>query len=203
MPTIVSTEDFKSGQLFIPNSQSVPDIGNGEVSAVQELQSFIDKYEKLLLVNALGIVQYNELKLNQEQVSGKWFDLINGKEYGDKVWIGLKPIIASFVYCKYLENDKTYYTTVGIERSQSKNSISVNPTADIVEVWNSFIEMYQGIFNCDYSIYFYPYFYLGNWDFENSDKNTYDSLSEYLKAFPNDYSKDFFRHYELKNSLGL
>lgn len=202
MPAILTSDYFKSGELFIPNSIAVPDIQNGSVTAVDELQSFIDKYEKVLLVDVLGIEQYNTLKENQSETSGIWFDLISGKEYENKVWSGLKPLIASFVYCKYLENDKSYYTTVGIERSKAKNSISVNPTENIVEVWNSFVEMYQGSFNCDYR-FLQPIFYFEGWDLGNFRNKTYASLNEYLKAFPDDYSSEYFQGYEFRNRLGL
>ena len=202
MPTIVTTDYFKSGELFIPNSFAVPDIQDGAVSAQDELQSFIDKYEKLLLVGVLGIEQYNLLIANQEQISGKWFDLINGKEYENKVWAGLRPLIASFVYCKYLENDKSYYTTVGIERSKAKNSVSVNPTLKLTEVWNSFVEMYQGAFDCDWR-YLQPIFYFEGWDLGNYRNSTYASLIDYLREFPDDYSTDYFVGYEVKNRFGL
>ena len=202
MPTIVTTDYFKSGELFIPNSFIVPDIQDGAVSAQDELQSFIDKYEKLLLVGVLGIEQYNLLIANQEQTSGKWFDLINGKKYENKVWAGLRPLIASFVYCKYLENDKSYYTTVGIERSKAKNSVSVNPTLKLTEVWNSFVEMYQGAFDCDWR-YLQPIFYFEGWDLGNYRNSTYASLIDYLRAFPDDYSTDYFLGYEVKNRFGL
>ena len=202
MPTILTSYYFKSGELFIPNSVAVPSINPNNPNAVDNLQSFIDKYEKTLLVDVLGIDQYNTLRANQSQTSGIWFDLINGKEYENKVWAGLKPLIASFVFCKYLENDKSYYTSVGMERSKAENSISVNPTEKIVEVWNSFIEMYQGSFNCDYR-FLQPIFYFEGWDLGNYRNKTYASLIDYLKAFPDDYSVEYFVGYQPKNRFGL
>lgn len=202
MPTILTSEYFKSGELFIPNSVEVPSIQSGSNNAISELNSFIEKYEKILLVDVLGIVQYNLLKTSQTQTSGIWFDLINGKEYDNKVWAGLKPLIASFVFCKYLENDKSYYTTLGIERSRAENSTSVNPTEKLVEIWNSFIEMYQGSFDCDWR-YLQPIFYFEGWDLGNYGNSTYASLVEYLKAFPDSYSTDYFNRYEFKNRFGI
>jgi len=202
MPAILTSDYFKSGELFIPNSVAVPSINPNTPTAVDNLQSFIDKYEKILLVDVLGIEQYNTLIDNQSQTSGIWFDLINGKEYENKVWEGLKPLIASFVFCKYLENDKSYYTGVGMERSKAENSISVNPTEKIVEVWNSFIEMYQGSFNCDYR-FLQPIFYFEGWDLGNYRNKTYASLIDYLKAFPDDYSVEYFVGYQPKNRFGL
>lgn len=202
MPAILTSNYFKSGELFIPNSVAVPSINPNTPNAVDNLQSFIDKYEKILLVDVLGIVQYNTLLANQSQTSGIWFDLISGKEYDNKVWAGLKPIIASFVFCKYLENDKSYYTGVGMERSKAENSIPVNPTEKIVEVWNSFVEMYQGSFNCDYR-FLQPIFYFEGWDLGNFRKKTYASLIDYLRAFPDDYSTEYFVGYEAKNRFGL
>lgn len=208
MPAIIDYTYFQNEPLFIPNTVPVPDIQDGTVTATEQLDSFIDAYEKLLLVNALGIVQYNELKLNQDELSGKWHDLIEGKEYGDKVWTGLKPIIASFVFCKYAENDKSYYTGVGMERSDSKNSISVNPTEKITEIWNSFIEMYGGSFESCGNYWYFPYLYFSGWNFnrwnyDNYAKNSFVSLRQFLKDFPEDYSSEFFKDYFYKNRFGI
>lgn len=202
MPAILTSSYFNTGELFIPNSVDVPSINPNNPTAVDNLQSFIDKYEKILLVDVLGIEQYNTLIDNQSETSGVWFDLINGKEYENKVWAGLKPLIASFVFCKYLENDKSYYTSVGMERSKAENSISVNPTEKIVEVWNSFVEMYQGSFNCDYR-FLQPIFYFEGWDLGNYRNKTYASLIDYLRSFPDDYSVEYFVGYQPKNRFGL
>jgi len=203
MPTILDTTYFQSGELFIPNSITVPDIQDGinMPDPEDELQSFIDKYEKILLVDVLGIVQYNEMMADEEP-DGKWFEFKNGKEYGNKIWTGIKPLIASYVYVKYAENDKSYYTGVGMERSNAKNSTSVNPTLKLTEVWNSFVEMYQGYFQCDWR-YLQPIFYFEGWDLGNFKNSTYASLNEFLKAFPDDYNTEYFKRYEVKNRWGL
>lgn len=202
MPAILTSAYFKSRELFIPNSIAVPDIQDGSVNAVAEIDAFIEKYEKILLVDALGLAQYNLLIANRNATTGKWSDLINGKEYTNKVWLGLKPVIASFVYVKYLENDKSYYTTLGIERSQAKNSVSINPTENIVEVWNNFVEMYQGACNHE-GRYLQPIFYFEGWSFDSLNNSPYASLKEYLMDFPADYTFDTFRRYEIKNRWGL
>jgi len=202
MPAILTSDYFKSGELFIPNSVAHPSTDPDAPSDVDKLNLFIERYEKILLVDALGIEQYNTLKENQDDTTGKWFELINGKEYDNKVWAGLRPVIASFVFCKYLENDKSYYTGVGMERSKAENSINVNPTEKIVEIWNSFVEMYQGSFNCDYR-FLEPIFYFEGWDLGNYRNKTYASLADFLKAFPDEYSSEYFKGYHFKNRFGL
>jgi len=201
MPTIVSPTDFQNEPLFIPNSIEVPDIQDNSVNAVDNLQLFIDQYERLLLVNVLGITQYNVLKENQSQSSGIWKSLIDGKEYDGKLWLGLKPLIKAYVFYNYLFNDKSYYTTVGIERSASKNSLSINPTENLVEVWNNFVEMYQGLY-CDFN-FWQPIFYFEGWDYGRYENKSFVTLSEYLKDLPGDYSTEYFKRYEVKNRLGL
>lgn len=204
MPAILTTSYFNTGELFIPSTQNVPDIQDNVPSAQAELTLFIEKYEKILLVNALGVVQYNELMAHLSDTSGKWYDFIIGKEYDNKVWTGIKPVIATFVFCKYLLNDKSYYTGVGMERSNAKNSASVNPTLKLTEVWNSFVELYGYDYRCDYTFY-YPFFYFESWYWEwnNHKDKTFVSLKQFLDDFPEDYSTEYFKYYEVENRFGL
>jgi len=200
MPTISKNTDFK-GEFFIPNAVVMPNIG-GAPTATQEIDLFIEKYEKMLLVESLGIVQYNEL-ISDVETSGKWFDLKNGKEYDDKIWVGLKSITIPFIFYHYLKNDKSIYSTTGIQRPDSENSTSVNPTLKLVESWNCFIEAYQGINNCDW-YFLQPIFYFEGWDYWNNPNNSsYVSFRQYISSFTDDYDTKFLKRYEPINRFGL
>lgn len=200
MPTITKNTDFK-GDFFIPNSVVIPNKG-GAPNAKSEVELFIEKYEKLLLVNSLGVIQYNAL-IADVSASGKWYDLKNGKEYDGKIWVGLKSITIPFIFYHYLKNDKTFYSTTGIQRPDSENSTSVNPTLSLVESWNYFVEAYQGLNHCNW-YFLQPIFYFEGWDYwNNQNKSSYVSLKEYLSYFKDDYDSSFFKHYEMINRFGL
>lgn len=199
MPTITKNTDFKE-EFFIPNAVVIPNNG-GAPNAIRQIDLFIEKYERLLLVNVLGTVQYKEL-IENEETEGKWFDLKNGKEYDGKLWLGLKSVTVPFIFYHYLKNDKTQYSTTGIQRPDSENSTSVNPTLNLVESWNSFIEVYQGVNFCDwYNLQ--PIFYFEGWNFHNPNNSSFVSLKAFLTSQPEDYDTSFFKHYELINRLGL
>lgn len=195
MPTIIDRSIFV-GELFIPNTETVPDIQSGNPSNQDKLTLAIEKYERLLLVNALGITQYNELISDIGAVNGKWYDLINGKTYDNKRFEGLKQIIAYYVYVNFLKYEGAQFTTVGLERSQAKNSVSVIPTDRLVDFWNTFVGMYQYTGDCT-CFYLYPFVLSGNYN------GSYVSLYQYLSDNSADYSTDYFRIYAIQNVLGI
>lgn len=192
MPTIVSISDFK-GELFIPNAVAVPDIHAGtQPNNINKLTLAIEKYERLLLVGALGVVQYNELIAGIPDTSGKWYDMINGKEYGDKIFPGLKPIIAYNVYVNFLKYEPVQFDTTGLERPNAKNSTSIDSRGQMAEYWNTFVNMYQGLPHCG------CFFYWGDYT-----TGTFVTLEEYLRDFPEDYNTGFFQYYRIQNHMGI
>jgi hypothetical protein len=194
MPTIIDTSIF-TGDLFISNSVATPDIHGGtQPNNINKLTLAIQKYEKLLLVNALGIVQYNALIAASGDTSGKWYDLINGKEYGDKAFPGIKPIIAYNVYVNFLKHDPVQFNTTGLERSDAKNSTSVDSRGQMADYWNTFVDMYQGMPHCGCFLY---------WFTDYDRKRTYVTLEQYLRDFPDDYNFGFFQYYRTQNHLGI
>jgi hypothetical protein len=192
MPTIATKSDF-TGELFIPNTVSVPDIHGGtQPNNVDKLTLAIERYEKLLLVNALGVVQYEALMAALEEPSGIWYDMINGKTYGDKVFPGLKPIIAYNVYVNFLKHETVQFTTVGLEQSRAKNSYDIDPRGQLAEFWNTFVNMYQGVPHCG------CFFFWGT-----TVTGTFVTLEQYIKDFPDDYNSGFFNYYRIQNHLGI
>ena len=204
MPTIISASYFKD-KLFIPNSVVVPDIqspSNGAPTNISKLDGFIEKYERLLLVNALGSTQYTELMSHLEDTTGKWYDLINGKTYDNKVYNGLKDIIGYYVYVCFLKYDHSQYNTTGIERSNAANSLSQTNTDRLIDFWNEFVVMYQSGYEpcgCSGSVWRFPFFW---YDMYGSESNLV-SLYQFLSDNNSDYTIEWFRFYEIQNTLGV
>jgi len=184
MPTIIDKSIFQL-ELAIPNSQSVPSIGITPTNQ-DKLTLAIEKYERLLLVNALGITQYNELKAALTETSGKWYDLINGVSNFE----GIKPIIARYVYVNFLKYDQSVYATTGMERANAQNATNVLHTERLIDFWNTFVYMYQGYNSCCVC----P---------PNGVNRNMISLYEYLVSRPDDYSISNFCIYQIQNVLGL
>lgn len=201
MPTIITTDYFKV-KLFIPNAVSVPDIqspyGDDAPGNSDKLSLFIEQYERLLLVNALGVTQYNELLAHLDDTEGIWYDLINGKEYDNKAFNGLKDIIAYFVYVHFLKYESVQFSTTGLERSNAKNSTSVDPTSRLVEYWNEFVEMYQYEECFCWCFPFYPF-----GTSTDTSASNFVSLYKFLKDHSEDYSTTYFKFYQLANVLGI
>jgi hypothetical protein len=145
-------------ELLIANSQDLAPnsnlLGNTKV-----LNSLIDKYERLALIETLGYDLYSELQTNLELFEGaeyqtvkesadqKWKDLVNGCdiEIDDFKYRfdGLKPrgtFLADYIYCKFMLNDAKNHTGVGMVSSESNNATKVNSTQKIVEVWNGMVD---------------------------------------------------------------
>jgi len=203
MPTVL-TPSYFTGKLFIPNSIGVPDIGEPYGDAVpsntDKLANAIEKYERILLVNALGNGQYQELLLHLSDPDGKWYNLINGQAYDNKVWNGIKDVIAYYVYVNFLKYDNTQYNTTGIERVKGKNAVSVEPIYRLIDMWNEFVGLYQHT-DCFCPCSLFPWFY-GGW-FEDYGKSNFVSLYAYLEDNKDIFNVDLFRFYRTQNVLGV
>lgn len=217
---IIDSSYFTNGELFIPNNKDLSARPVGSPSVIEALDTFIDKYERDLLLNALGVTLYNELisqftngelKIDAPQ---KWVDLVKGSEYTINgktfIWDGLigyakNSLIAFYVYCNYMRNNETTYTTTGVVKNTAKNADNVSFTPKYIKAWNTFIEQYQSEFGSDPRIIIN---YFGNVGLDYySNKNVKVSLYQYLldqndldaNSFP-----DFeFKFYETENSFGI
>lgn len=203
MPNIINTTFF-TGDLFIPlaanNITTVPTMQTPNNNTV--LADLITEYEKLLLVNALGLTAYNELQTalaDLPSADQKWKDLVNGVEYDGKIWEGLnnaKSVIAYYVYCQYVEKNPDFLTAMGTAKPNSENAILVNPTQRLVNFWEVFLNKYQ--MNCNMRDGVFTWFYI-------HDNNVNVSLFQFLNDKKEDYSFDAskFKFYNPKNSFGL
>jgi len=220
--SIVTLDNFNSGILFIPNNR--PKNAGGDNSNVQNsLQLFIDVFERELLINALGITLYEEFEDElPNPTTQKWIDLLNGKTYSingkSYRWDGLtgangQSLIAYYVYCQYLRNDQSIYTTAGVVLPDASNSQNADPTPKYISAYNRFIDSYQGDYNHNNNGSNNPNIIINNFgmiglDYYGSRNNNFSNLYQYLtdqntlnnpEPFP-----DFeFTFYHRENSWGV
>lgn len=190
---MILDRSYFTGKLFIPNVQAVPDIHGGTQPNNQDkLTDAIAKYERLMLVNAIGITQYEALVAaidTPDYIEGNiWYDLVNGKTYDNKRYEGLKPLIAYYVYVNFLKYDVVQYNTTGLQRSNAANAVNVTNRERIVDYWNTFVNMYQ-----------YP---MGFGCGVNTAGN-FVSLRQYLYDYREVYNVDYFGYYQIQNDLGI
>jgi len=219
MATIIDNTYFEKGSLYIPNNKDINVAPVDTPSSQSELDFFIEKYERELLLNAFGVTLYNEL---QSQIPNptiqKWIDLINGSDYTDadgevKRWDGLKgnlsqSVIAFFVYCEYLRNDNEAYATVGTVKNNAKNADNVDATPKYIKAWHQFIDFYQGQNYCTPQVIVNRSGMIGL-DYYGEGNKVQVSLYQYLMdantlddtSFP-DFD-NYFKFYRTKNSFGI
>lgn len=156
---IINSDYFLTKAVYIPNVVAQPSIGGNTPSALSTLTDEIEEKEAELLLAALGYEQFAEL-MAQFNSDGtyvttpvqKWVDLVDGKEYNGKKWKGLRyeagdkkiSLIAYYVFFYYLQEDFTTYSTTGIQAAKAENSVSQTPNQKQAQVWNKFVDMYNG-----------------------------------------------------------
>ena len=215
---IIDATYFEKGSLYIPNNKDISAAPLSEGSAMSEIEFFIDKYERELLLNALGVTLYNLLVTAMDDLPSadqKWQDLVNGKDYtiNSKThrWEGLKgynkqSLIAFYVYCQYLRNDESTYTTTGVVQNTAKNAENYNPTGKYINAWSSFMCQYQkdNYYNEPRVIY-NGSGEMGLDYFNNNDvqRSLYQYLTDANELDPTAFPDFEFRFYNIKTSLGI
>jgi hypothetical protein len=219
MGNVTDNTYYQKGKKFIPNNNNL----NTEISGVpnngSELDYFIAKYERELLIGALNITLYNELNTALDDLTNadvKWQNLVNGVEYvKDDVtyrFDGLRgfqtdSLVAFYVFCKYLENDESYYSTTGTVVSKSANSMNFSPTTKYNDAWYNFLDKYQNgqhkqddysyIVDCDTGL---P---VGVDYYHQETNSLLVSLETYLKDHEADFEGYNFTRYSGTNHLGI
>ena len=218
MSNLIDASYFKKGILYIPNNTDLNVSPVGTPTNETDLDVFINEYERELLLNALGIVLYEELLVAISDINSadaKWVNLINGVTYTNsngikKRWDGLlgyqkQSVIAFFVYTEYLRNYNETFATTGIVRNDAKNATSYNATPKYIKAYQKFLEAYQST-NTATPTHYVNRFGSEGIDWYGSEK-TKVSLYQFLvdsndldpTAFP-----DFeFKFYDEQNSFGI
>lgn len=213
---IIDVSYFQKGSLYIPNSVNIS--ASSSPNNGGEIDFFIKKYERELLMNALGVTLYNELQVALGDIDNvayaKWKALVNGEDYTinskEYRYDGLKgyekqSVIAFFVFMQYMRNDESVYTTTGTAKNKAKGAEIVSMTPKYIKVQNSFIEAYQkpsinnpnvivnrsGSFGLDY---------FGN---DDAQRSLYQYLCDKNELDENNFPDFMFKSYEVENSLGF
>jgi len=178
---IVKREDFK-GLLYIPNANDVAPNSN-LLGNVVMLDSFIEKYEPESLILVLGYDLYKKLEAELENdgtisdPNSAYYKLLNGEGR----YRGLKTLIASYIYYKFIEGDDSHYSGVGNIKEKAKGAKDVGFRDKAVMAWNLFYEHTIGGFMTNHTK---PHLiYKRNaiglvWDGDTN--NGYQSLYSYL-----------------------
>lgn len=198
---------YFTGKITVPNSTEY----DGS-NSIDSLEVAIDNYVRVFLKDVLGSILFNELDpfvrgvVLSNSAPQKWKDLIDGCTYldGKKTWVGLRSvsglhkesILAYFVYLNYYSESNS--SGSGQVIISGKNVITVNPTAHLTEIFNVFVEKYQGAENCSEPIT-YGYFI----DWFNSASNGYVSLLEYLEDNKDQYPTYSAKPINFGNQLGI
>lgn len=186
-------ETYFTENLYMPN---IKEVNSREA---ERLNKGIEKYVPLFLQQVLGFSNFEDFNSNivdgvlENTAPQKWLDLVNGKTYSDSKWVGLLDrnanLLANFVYYNLYQN--TYNTTIGQVEVNPKNGLLVNPGEHLSNVWNNFVQAYQGCTN-----EYYPYY------LSDLYKNDYISLVEFLDREKSTYNIEV-KFLEFKNRLGI
>ena len=215
---ITDTTYYQRGKKFIPDNNNL----NTEIAGVpnngSELDYFITEYERELLIGALNITLYNELNtalVDLPNADVKWQNLVEGTEYvKDGVtyrFDGLRgfnkdSMVAYYIFCKYLENDESYYSTTGVVKSKASNSEMFSPTRKYLDAWNLFLMKYQDEYMADNYSYFvddYTGLVVGIDYYHSQEKKLLVTLETYLKDHETDFEGYNFTRYSGANSFGI
>ncbi len=210
MPQIVNKSYFnKQNILYIPLASEAP--LPSAVTSTPNDGTYIDnlciEIEKTILVNALGLTTYNELQLALADIdnplNASYKKLVNGDEYDDKIWVGLKydlSLIANAVWIEYVMQKNTNLSAVGNSQVNLEKGTLVTPMYKIANASASFIKQYQGEYLSEPIV-------IGNfidWQgcLDGVEVSLYRYLSDKKTDFPNvDLNK--FKFYEQLNSFGI
>lgn len=204
-------ETYLTGKLKIAN------VGEYTGAETINIDNYIDKFARQFLQETLGYVLFKDLDSNitagalDAGAPQKWKDLVNGVEYtkdGETYyWRGLlhtegvfkESILARYVYLNYFENYMK--SENGLAILSAKNADAINPTQHLVEVYNDFVEMYQGVCNNQ------PYvaFYNGTLfkDYSYNVNSGYVSYLQFLNDKEADYPNAPKQVLNYKNSLDV
>lgn len=139
---------------------NVPNIYEVNSDELDNLNKNIDKYARLFMQEFLGVNLFLDFDSHltgvvlDSNAPQKWKDLVNGVVYtldGKTFkWKGLiysegamnTSLIANFVYFNSYQN--SINSSVGQVVVNPRNATNINPSEHLTQVWNEFINMYQG-----------------------------------------------------------
>jgi len=169
-----------------------------------ELDYLCIKLEREILLNALGLSLYNEIKAITDinTADEKFKKLIQGDEYDGKIWLGLDnddSLIANYIYQEFVTQTDIRLSATGAKKVNAENAINQTPKYLIAGANQNFIKQYQGEYLIE------PYIYNNFIDWcgcNNAEKSLYGYLMDKQSDFTN-WKPEYFKVYETKNSFGI
>jgi len=153
------------GDIMLPNK--LTDGGN-----LSNIDTYIAKYERQVLINMLGYDLYKALKAqidsDPQTFTDPWTDFVNGAEYsvGDYTikWNGLinsdkQSFIAYYIYFYYMRDLITSTTSSGEILSKVVNGFRITPADKMANAWSRFLELYGSTQDSLYCPSAYRYLY--------------------------------------------
>jgi hypothetical protein len=212
--SIITISHFqKANELYIPLSVAVPTSNSSNATPNNNayLQALIDKDEKIVLINALGLATYNTLQLAISDnfvnpIYASYEKLVKGDEYDDKIWNGLDydySLLAFKVFEEFTTETNKRLSAVGTVEVNPQGATLQTPAYKIASANNSFLKQYQDGYLNEPIIYDGGLFI----DWFGQTDNVFVSLYRYLvdkKADFVDWSEEKFRpSNDFKNSFGI
>ena len=209
---------YQTGIKFIPDVKvtGTPVQGVPTNNTVSKLEHFIDVNERLLLLSFLNVELYNELQVALQDLPNalaKWQNLVDGTTYVKDnetfVFDGLRgyskdSLVAYFVFCEYVKNDNTYYSTSGIVQTKDKNAVRVDPSNKLIDCYYAFLNKYQDSYESNEPIYYTSYNGLIGVDYLGGNNNSnVVTLETFLRDNATDYDGYEFKRFETINSFGI
>lgn len=204
-------------KTYFTKQLSVSNTEEPTSDATTELNSSIDRYVSQFLKLTLGNVLFSELKSyttdGELNISApqKWKNLINGCNYiidgTTYTWQGLRytdgafkvSMLANYVYVNQFNTNIN--SQLGQVLVEGKNSNVIDSTPHLVSIWNEFVEMYQGSYDCN------PQQHYRNGvlfvDYYGNRQSGYVSYLQFLLDNKTDYPTATAGSIEYKNSLGI
>lgn len=170
MARVTDITYYQKLEGFIPNAEDITPQPVGSPMVDNVVLDFLNKYDRELTLNALGVTLHDALTLALDDLPGadqKWKDLVTGRNYTiDGIvyrWDGLRgylkaSLVSFYVYSKYLRSDEITYTMTGMLRNESdKALLAIYRNKDVI-AWTMFLQQYQGDLYYQYRNY-YNYHY--------------------------------------------
>ena len=183
--------------LAVSNPSSVP-------NNATEIDYLCEKLEREILLNALGLSLYNEIKAitDIDTADEKFKKLIQGDEYDGKIWLGLDnddSLIANYIYQEFVTQTDIRLSATGAKKVNPENATTQTPRYLIAAAHQNFIKQYQGEYLIE------PIVINNFTDWFGRDcieKSLYGYLMDKQADFPN-WNPEYFKVYETKNSFGI
>ena len=198
-------KSYFNNQNFIQIPLATPEPNSP--NNANELDNLCVKLEREILLNALGLTLYNELKaLTSVTIelpeNVRWKNLVQGEEYDEKVWLGLDnddSLIANYIFQQFATDTNIRLSATGATKVNAENATNQTPVYLIAGAHQNFIKQYQG----EYLIDPIHYDNFVDWYGCNGiEKSLYGYLMDKREVFP-EWDNSKFRVYETKNSFGI